>query len=265
MRKRLRPPSPRDLRRATRTDWRTCARSTRRGDSGSSGRRRRRRHSASPVAVSVSGELGLRGPAGRRNATDRREVEINPERNDGRTDHFHDVVRNKDARQQMHADCCDGCAEVRSLLPSSLVRSLMSSSQYYKRAMGPENPIAENHENHFLEDRHKQMEARLQKTSRHRRQHRGAFFLFATNEELSLTLSLLSAEPDPPDYWQMGEISLRPSRFHLKLTTLVARLPSHAEGRRDQPSSRRSARGDAQVPRSRSDVGLRSSPRIGYN
>lgn len=121
-------------------------------------------------------------------------IEINPARNGGKSYHFKEVVRNKEARKHMHAHTCEGCAGVSVPSTSGFDRRTPSHAdlpllQYYEADQRPFDHAANckgsgkgqgkgkargpaPKGNHFLDERHRQMEARLQKTSRHRAQHK---------------------------------------------------------------------------------------------
>lgn len=86
----------------------------------------------------------------------------------------------------MFAETCDACAAVQlSSLPPRVIEEILTpASQWYERTAGNttvvcnHGPAAKSTEKtNFLEDRDKVMKDRLQKTSRHRRQHRGSSFL----------------------------------------------------------------------------------------
>lgn len=91
-------------------------------------------------------------------------------------------------------------------------------TQWYERTAGATTVVCKGHgkvpkaTTDFLEDRAKALEARVQHASRHRAQHRGASFTFRLARS-PLTPCRFAADPDPPDYWQMGASSsliLRP-------------------------------------------------------
>ncbi|ORY78418.1 hypothetical protein BCR35DRAFT_305024 [Leucosporidium creatinivorum] len=128
----------------------------------------------------------LRKEKARKSAPSKPAIEINPARNGGKNYHFTEVVRNKEARKHMHAHTCEGCAgyyeedERSNLNHAANCKGSGSKGSSSKS----KSTSSKKSKNHFLDERHRQMEARLQKTSRHRAQHK--------------------PDPEPPDYWQMG-------------------------------------------------------------
>lgn len=109
------------------------------------------------------------------NASDARALEINPDQNNGQNYQYHEVIRNRDARKQMHGVDCDCCKGVSSKFHDfglgSLTRYLMHDLQYYEAAVS-----------HLpLEQRREAAEELAQRNSRHREQ--------------------WEAPPTPPNYW----------------------------------------------------------------
>ncbi|SCV69254.1 BQ2448_2274 [Microbotryum intermedium] len=128
----------------------------------------KRARKAEAIAAEKAKKNGKASPA----------IEINPERNAGKSYHFYEVERNKVAREQMFAHECEDCAGYYVNAHAGL-------------AIPPKHVRPCNHKewskgqsNNFLAQRQEAMQKLLQKTSRHRKHHR--------------------PNPTPPDFWQMG-------------------------------------------------------------